>query len=360
MLAKVASVPESAFARATCGSNHRHVAASGSSSSEHVAATGGDVAINAVKEIDVATDFDPLWHAAFGSSANSEISARIVAASVIYERDLGLVMNIIEQNGYTSGSPYSSTNSGTLLEQFTENPDRRSLRTVSDVQVLFTGIDMAEGVVGIAWTGVMCQFSGQYSYAVVQRLSAQLDHLVLAHELGHSLGAPHVASGIMTAVLNGSATGFSSSSVSTIQGYVASSGSCLATGSGSPAPDPTAGPDPDPTAPSAEQPAILIERAGRVKIIARRNAQGRTTYQQRVTVRGSVYDSSIQERRGYSGVSVSLNVGAQVKATLTSGSDGSFSSRLTLPYSRSSVVRASGVVLGQSVQSNRLTISRVR
>jgi Metallo-peptidase family M12B Reprolysin-like len=362
MEANVASVPGRVLGGKSCGTGDRRLGAGAAGDHGHDRGAGSqEVSTNAVREIEVATDFDPLWYGAMGATTNSEIAARVVAASVIYERDLGLVMKIVAQNGYTSGSPYSSTDSSRLLNQFTANAERYSLRNRSDVQLLFTGIEMEDGVAGIAWTGVICQQDGEYSYGVVGNISAQLDHLVLAHEVGHSLDADHSSSGIMTAVLNPSATGFAAGSVSTITGYVASMGSCLAETSGTaPAPDPTAGPGPEPAPPAGETPTIFIERSGTSKVIAKRDRRGRTTFFQRVKVQGWVYNSASEDETGYAGVSVAMLVGAQQKSVLVSGEDGFFSARLDLPASKKSVVKVSGVVNEQSIDSNLLTVKKLR
>ena len=91
----------------------------------------------------------------------------------------------------TSGSPYTSSNPGTLLGQFANHWNSAQSGLRRDVAHLFTGKNLDGSVIGVAYLGVICTNS---AYGLVQSdccgsLSCAAD--LSAHEIGHNWNAGH-------------------------------------------------------------------------------------------------------------------------------------------------------------------------
>jgi hypothetical protein len=96
-------------------------------------------------------------------------------------------------------------------------------------------------VIGLAYLSTACQAGS--NFGIVQHVNEALDHVVLAHELGHILGASHTTEGVMGASLGETPpTSFSTVSQSEIGDYVRGHLACFDLGSAAtptPAPNPT-------------------------------------------------------------------------------------------------------------------------
>jgi Metallo-peptidase family M12 len=396
MKAKVSSMPSSVVGRKNCGVSPTEAGNVDPDAhpSYRTLSASEDVSVAALRELTIATDFDPLFHARFGSATNGEIAARVSAASVIYERDLGIVLRIEAQNGYTSGSPYTSTDPSTRLSQFREDRDRFSLRGAVDAQILFSGVDFDGSTVGIAYVNVTCRLSGAYSYGIIQYVSPTLDYLILAHELGHNLGVQnHTSTGIMSAVLNGSSS-FSTDARSLIGDYINVNGGCLTAPGGQPTVTPTpvptstpsatptnagsvpepgvplptaiptlsppgAGPTVTPTvvAPSPPSNAVItLARHGKPKIVVR-HLRGKRTLVQQAQFRGAIRHASSAE--GFANVRLDVWVGNTLKTSVLSETTGEYSFRLNLPYAQKSIVQTTFLNGDSTVaSSNAVTVKR--
>lgn len=221
------------------------------------------------------TDFDSAWMTAVGCSSattcNNQIVGLLNQAAVFYEQQLGLTLEVARQYGPTVHS--SSTDSSTLLYDFrAHNIDHRSDaihdggnsgENLIDLFQLFTGRKMDQKVVGIAFTGVMCDnASSAASHMVVSHKSDAADPVITAHEIGHTLNASHTTSGIMTAVLSSALpSSFSSFSVAEMNSYYATyRGECRGgTGSGSPGSPSPGDPSSSPGAPGDGAPSPVPE-----------------------------------------------------------------------------------------------------
>lgn len=208
------------------------------------------------------TDFDSQWMTSVGcssaSACNNHILSVLNQASAFYEQQLGITFEVARQYGPTTHS--SSTDSATLLYDFrAHNNDHRydvihNGTNVGDNLVdlfqLFTGRKMDQKVVGIAFTGVLCDnASSPVAHMVVSHKSSAADPVITAHEIGHTLNAGHTSSGIMTAVLSSALpSSFNSQSLAEINSYYAAYRSeCRGgTGEGSPGSSNPA----DPTSPT--------------------------------------------------------------------------------------------------------------
>ena len=168
-------------------------------------------------------------------------------------RDLSLYVDVTRQYKFTGCSqPYTSTDPETLLNQLVA-VGAGSRFGPHDEGHLFTGKDLSL-TLGIAYTSVVCS-APSLSYGLTAHFRT-FDWVTTAHEMGHTLGAQHVDSGIMQAVLTDPLpTSFSAESQAQIADYIAANGSCLDTVQiGGPTTTPASTSTPAPTPPPGATP----------------------------------------------------------------------------------------------------------
>jgi hypothetical protein len=90
--------------------------------------------------------------------------------------------------------PYTSTDYGTLLNQFRSEWSGNQAGFVRDVAHLFTGKELDGNIIGVAWLGAVCNLSSGYGYGLAQsdyngNFLCATD--LSAHELGHNWNATH-------------------------------------------------------------------------------------------------------------------------------------------------------------------------
>ena len=147
----------------------------------------------AITEIGIDADFE--FYTAHNSDVQQTSSRMELVLNTMntqYETEVGIthvVSAAIVRT--TSGSPYTSTDPGTLLNQFKNNWNGAQSGLTRDVAHLFTGKNLDGSVIGIAYLGVICTSSG---YSLVQSdccgsLGCATD--LSAHELGHNWSADH-------------------------------------------------------------------------------------------------------------------------------------------------------------------------
>ncbi len=143
--------------------------------------------------IDLSLDADQAWYQKFGSNSNNKMLALINATDVIYANELGLKFNIKRSNVSTNQS-FGSLNASSKLNSFLNFTANQSYFGKSDIYYLFTGESLQLGVAGIGTVGTVCT-----SFAVPAALSSylndQITPLVIAHEIGHVMGADHDQTG---------------------------------------------------------------------------------------------------------------------------------------------------------------------
>ncbi len=239
--AHVSSIPRRVAQIRACGSEAVHDL----QISKNTVLESGDVSAMADRLAQISTDADPQWYSTYGSSSNSEIAATLDAIEVIYKRDFGIQFDIVQQNVFQSSSPYTGTDSSSVLSQFrTYTNTNRHLGT-ADLYHLFTGRTFDSYVAGIAYVGVVCA-SPSYSYGTSENLGRALNIVVAAHELGHNFGAQHDTGGgyIMSPSASSGLSQFSTQSKTQVAAHVGTYNSCLGTVSSTPTPTPTATPTP--------------------------------------------------------------------------------------------------------------------
>lgn len=285
--ARVSSVPASAFHRGACGAAVGVASSSegddDESSTIQPIPTGdatpdpadGDTTLARV--ITISTDADAEWFAKYGDSSNAVIASIINTAEALYHGQLGLRFRIVKQHVYTSGSPYTSTDSGTLLKQFTQNSANpgnlgtgaASFNDEVDLKHLFTGKDIDGSVIGIAYIGTVCA-APSLAFGVTQNYLEVANPGIFAHELGHNFGAFHDLSdrsGLMYPSISiPPAQRFSDVSLQEVQKHLASNGNCISTESmapRSPVPGEPTYPVPPNLTPSTSPATITLHRQRR-------------------------------------------------------------------------------------------------
>lgn len=117
----------------------------------------------------------------------AEVVAQLNTMQGIFEEQLGLQIDVVEINFLNSPSGLISNDASVLLNQFTDfsrqqgNPGLNHLMAGRNA--------LAGGTAGIAFVGAACTQQG--TGVSETGGTGQTGALVMAHEIGHNLGAPH-------------------------------------------------------------------------------------------------------------------------------------------------------------------------
>lgn len=184
-----------------------------------------------LREIEITVVTDPAFANDHDGVPGPTVASRLNFADGIYREQVGLALTLARHEPLDSNGTLTSTDASQLLDQFD-----RFMRlgegediAVHDVAHLFTGRDLDDNVVGVAYSSRVCGVgSGD---AIDQNVNDDTTSaLVFAHELGHNLGAPHDGEdacadatfhGIMNASINGSEQ-FSQCSIDEMQALIES------------------------------------------------------------------------------------------------------------------------------------------
>jgi hypothetical protein len=200
--------------------------------------TTDEVAPVLANVLTMSTDADPEWYAKHGDASNAVIASIINTAEALYNRQLGLRFRIVKQHVYASGSPYTSTDPGSLLKQFTSNAankenmgsGRADFNEEVDLKHLFTGKNIDGSVIGIAYIGTVCA-APSLAFGLTQHYLDAANPGIFAHELGHNFGAFHDTSdraGLMYPSISlPPSDHFSALSLAEVQQHLAANGTCV-------------------------------------------------------------------------------------------------------------------------------------
>lgn len=150
-----------------------------------------------------------------------------------------ITLRIVFQSVWTTSSdPYTSSDDSTLLHQFKDYWNAHRSDVGRDLAHLFTGRDLDGATIGIAFVATACERN--FAYALSQDHSLMVK--IVAHEIGHNLGAGHDSSGnppadpcsgngpiMCTPIQLSGPNSFSSRSQTEIASHVNGSGFCLET-----------------------------------------------------------------------------------------------------------------------------------
>jgi len=199
---------------------------------------GGLESPQALKFAEITCDADFEYFQKNGSSvANTvnDIENLIADVDTIYQRDVGVgyeITTIIVRD--KEPDPYTSTDPGTLLNQFRNEWNANQTGIQRDIAHMFTGKNINGGVIGIAFLSVVCNKSSGYGLVQSRYTSNKTSRACLsAHELGHNWSAQHCDGNgdcrIMCSFINGcnhDCTRFGQSSINQITNFK-NSRSCL-------------------------------------------------------------------------------------------------------------------------------------
>lgn len=192
--------------------------------------------------------FDLAFQSLFGASAGAQAMAIINTAEGFYSRDrmemdgnngMNMLFDAITVQFLTSDLFSVTTNASSFLSDIRAKKANGQVPFIKNARALLhvvTGRDFDGGTVGIAFVNAMCNSNGFGSgtTSVVGSGVSQipLTAIVLAHELGHNLGANHDSvapntacpanTHIMSPAVNSSLSGFSDCSVAEMVSVVES------------------------------------------------------------------------------------------------------------------------------------------
>lgn len=150
--------------------------------------------VSGMKYVDLATDADNEYVAAFGGSAqaNNAILSILNVVQGVYERDLNLRLRVSYQHTWETADPYAGTDPTTMLVQFRDYWNANFTGVSRDLAHMWTGRTMNSGYVGYSYIGVACN-SPANSYGISMKFDYEPNKFyITAHELGHNFGAQHV------------------------------------------------------------------------------------------------------------------------------------------------------------------------
>jgi hypothetical protein len=162
--------------------------------------------------------------------------ARLSIVEGIFSEQLGLLILATDVRLTPAGAdPFTSTKGGTMLDQLASYRAANADVRARGIAHLVTGKDLDGSTAGIAYVGTVCSAERGVSLSM-SSYGTTISSLVMAHEIGHNLGANHdgeagtacagVGGGfIMAPAISGFAT-FSSCSLGVIQQTLASA-SCV-------------------------------------------------------------------------------------------------------------------------------------
>lgn len=184
---------------ASCGAEHP---ASGPSASTSMAAltsaatTAPRSADSPMRLLDVSVVADAQFWNRFGQDAPGHLQDLFNQVDGIYQADLGIALQIRQMVIYTSASAQPFATTGTsAVEALVELANARSNDptfsiSAGDITHLVLGSDLG-GPIGVAWLGGVCDPLNGTGLSQVTSRPGYLATVLVAHEIGHNLGALH-------------------------------------------------------------------------------------------------------------------------------------------------------------------------
>jgi len=184
--------------------------------------------------IELATEADHEYVRLSGGvdQANALILSILNGVDEIYRRELGIGIKVTYQHVWDNKvSPLSGSSTSNGLKAFTKMWSTSFQdRVPYDLAHYFKGTSKSRGTVGLAWSGAVC---GLRRYSVSERTGSGADFWVplVAHEMGHNLGALHSKdkANLMYPTLIANLKNFGTESKTQISQNLAKVGECLGT-----------------------------------------------------------------------------------------------------------------------------------
>lgn len=180
---------------ASCGSDASSAANKGSDAySSMLAELKGSPAmmqaVGATKRLEIAALGDGLLMSRFGDDtlAREEILRRLNIVDGIFSSQLGIEISVASID--IGDSLSATTSASSLLSELGDLRKRSPTLNSRGLTHLFTGRNLDGSTVGIAFVGSVCD--RQYGAGLTESSNSRwVESLIAAHEIAHSLGAPH-------------------------------------------------------------------------------------------------------------------------------------------------------------------------
>ena len=149
-----------------------------------------ELAAGSLRVLQVAVDADHEFHLAYGDAATAEIESILNVVDGIFQGEVGLTIQIVRTRIFSEEpDPYTSTSANTLLSELRNHWTANETAVGRDTVHLFTGKDLDGSTVGMAGLRAICNGN---AYGLSQDLASDvIMPLLVAHEIGHNLGASH-------------------------------------------------------------------------------------------------------------------------------------------------------------------------
>lgn len=148
-------------------------------------------AVVATRRLDVGVVLDAEQAARDGSNAQAAALARMNVVDGIFSAQLGVRVAVTTTTALTTANqPFNTTVPATLLDQLRDYRLTSPTEQAAGLTHLFTGRDLDDQTVGIAFLSSLCNARFAASLSEGRRVAAS-DGLIAAHEIGHVFGAPH-------------------------------------------------------------------------------------------------------------------------------------------------------------------------
>lgn len=150
----------------------------------------------ALRVLEVSLVADAAYAGRHGDAAVRDVVALANTVDAIYRAELGIALQVVQLVVYTDeeAQPFSNTTEyGTLLGELSIARSMGASLEIGagGVTHLLTGRRMDDGVMGLAWLGGACDALYGAGYSAVDETTSYLAGIVVAHEIGHGLGAAH-------------------------------------------------------------------------------------------------------------------------------------------------------------------------
>ena len=153
------------------------------------ASEASDEASYSVLEVAVVADYE--YFQRNGANTTTQIETILNTVEGIYESELGITLEVVSIVIWEQEEdPYTTTVALDLLLQLRNYWNANRGNVARDVVHLFSGKNLDNATVGIAYVGVVSDLVNAYTQSQDVHSTA-LAPLLVAHEIGHTLGALH-------------------------------------------------------------------------------------------------------------------------------------------------------------------------